>query len=60
MVVVQRDGDQSVVPHIDEIVIGKVMKVNARFAIIKILCCGESVVSEGFSGTIRFVSHSLS
>ena len=53
---VTKEKEPSAVPLIDSIVIGKVIRVNPRFASVKIMCCDDKVLKEGYSGIIRYFS----
>jgi len=45
--------EPSIVPDVQSIVTARVTKVNPRFANLVILCVGNTVVKEQFSGIIR-------
>eukprot|EP00884_Botryococcus_braunii_P019234 jgi/Botrbrau1/5995/Bobra.104_1s0025.1 len=50
---VTREGTQPVVPQIGNVVLGKVLRVNARLATLEILCLGNLALEQNFSGVIR-------
>ena len=53
VLVVAREKELTDVPVNGSIVICKVSRVNTRYATVKIICCNEKVLKEGYSGIIR-------
>ncbi|RUP49420.1 LOW QUALITY PROTEIN: hypothetical protein BC936DRAFT_142563 [Jimgerdemannia flammicorona] len=57
--IVSRQKEQSVIPDVESIIIGKVVRVNPRFANVAIMVVGTTPCREDFQGIVRLTTGSV-